>query len=172
MWKHVETGRCAQVRDMDTSFESIERKLDKLLEQFSELERRIQGVEESMSQLADEKQSRIRLSPRKGQPIVPNLYRDIYPDTSAIFSISDVEVDVTPIINDSLKSVIHTINEIQTTGEKASTAVIADQIRLSRSTVSGRLNMLHRLGLVEKEQSGRTVFYIITEKGERFLKNE
>ena len=147
----------------------LEEKMDEILGRLAELERRIALIEENTAQIVEESRSRIRLRPRSGQPIVPSIYRQTYPDaTTSRYPTYDVGVDVTSIVNESLAIVLETLVELGGEKREVTTAEIAKNLKLSRSTISGRLNMLHRLGLVERKR-GRLAKYKISEEGQKFL---
>lgn len=149
----------------------IDDKLDVILRKLELLENRISQIEENTASILEErKKSKIELRPKTGQPIVPNLYRDIYLERSIDmqYAISDSEVDVTPIINESLEKVLLTLYNNSKEDEETNTITVAKKLDLSRSTISSRLNLLFRLGLVNKKV-GRKTKYALTKKGKKVI---
>jgi len=155
--------------------------LDKILERLDGIEAqvsKIKTIEERLEKVENARpfQPQLILRPNKeDQPTIPNLYSEIFPrvTASSLFSVKDNEVDVKPLINQTLSETLSVFNNLTKTKnvKEITTEELSKTINKSRSSISGRLNILYKYGLVDKT-SGKKMKYFLTEKGKKLIKND
>ena len=154
-----------------------------ILQKLEEIEKRMTQIELSTKQrmalieentkelMLEKRESEIRLQPVEGTPFVPNVFRENpYRGSIPLYNISHSAVDITPIINESLKDILRVLQKHVKDDALVDTSTISSEVELHRTTVSTRLNLLHTLGLTEKNR-GKASMYRITPKGQRVLQN-
>ncbi len=138
-------------------------KVDNLDQQLQVYRQRLERVEK-MKEQHDES-----VRPRKGNPIVPNLYRRVSPTLSATATMTEEiqPINLSALLTEPLIDTLGALNEAIIEGE-GYTEDVVNKLDLSRSTVSYRLNQLFKLRLVTKIR-GKKAKWAITPDGELLL---
>jgi len=150
--------------------EKIHVKLDEISTELEDLKQRVSLLEEESSMNVEDSTSSIVLRPTNGQTMAPTLLRELIPDWGIIASNADSPINVDNIITNSMMVTLQAINDIIKKGNEPNTENIAKNLGKSPSTIRGRLNMLYKLGLINKK-SGRPNKYVITNRGQKKLEN-
>jgi len=150
------------IQDNTKNKDTLEKILQKL-EGIEEQLERLDQIEDRLNRIEDT--SPMLIKPRKGQTITPNLYSNVYPELAlgTIPNPAEPKIDVRSIITESLRETYYALEKVLEKGDEGTASNVAKELELSRSTTSSRLNMLHRLGLLNKIR-GKSSKYTITEE--------
>lgn len=146
--------------------------IDQILRELRDIKMENKSINERLARIEqdiDRDDELIR--PLKGNPIFPGEgEQDVLRVPTTTELLEDViQVDVSPLINDTLIDILGAVYDLGTETEGVFTEKITKSLGLSRTTVSRRLNLLEKLTLLSKQNIGKKVKWFITEKGMKYL---
>lgn len=139
---------------------------------------RLNDIEEKLSKLdtIEDRLTKLETAPSiiprpmESQPITPDLYAAAYPELSfpKYPMRKNNQVNIEGLLSESRQEVLRTLASLLKTRKSATAQIVADAMGLSRSTVSGRLNTLEKLGYVKKLR-GKNANFSLTEEAQEIL---